>query len=103
MVQLPDIPAWRQAEITSTDRECEPNVPTIFAIAGKKFCSQIIHANIKIMHMKIYAKSQLSPQAHTQTHTDRFGRFQNGGHTDWLLEQQVIRMHFVSDNEFRGE
>lgn len=35
MIQLPDIPASRQAEITSTDRECEPNVPTIFAIAGK--------------------------------------------------------------------
>lgn len=62
MNQLPDIPAWRQAEITSTDRERGPSVPTILVIAGKKFYSRIVHANIKIMHMKIeqiYAKSQL--------------------------------------------
>lgn len=32
----PDIPALRQAEITSTDRDLGPSVPTIFVIAGKK-------------------------------------------------------------------
>lgn len=35
---LPDIPALRQAEIASTDRDLGPKVPTILVIAGKKFC-----------------------------------------------------------------
>jgi hypothetical protein len=30
------MPALRQPEITSTDRDLGPNVPTIFVIAGKK-------------------------------------------------------------------
>lgn len=33
---IPDIPALRQPEITSRDRDLGPRVPTIFVIAGKK-------------------------------------------------------------------
>lgn len=94
MIQLPDIPALRQAEITSTDREREPNVPTIFAIAGKKFCSRIIHAYIKIMHMKIYAKSQLSLHTHTHALTALDGSRMEAIRIGSSSSKQVIRMHF---------
>jgi len=33
---IPDIPAVKQAEITCTDRELGPRVPTILVIVGKK-------------------------------------------------------------------
>lgn len=33
--QLPDMPALRQAEIVSTERDLGPRVPTILVIAGK--------------------------------------------------------------------
>ena len=33
---VPDIPALRQEEMTSTVRDFGPSVPTIFVIAGKK-------------------------------------------------------------------
>lgn len=35
---IPDIPAFRQSEIISTDLDFEPSVPTIFVIAGKAVC-----------------------------------------------------------------
>lgn len=38
MSSVPDIPAFRQSEIISTDRDFGPSVPTIFVIAGKKVC-----------------------------------------------------------------
>jgi len=38
---VPDMPALRQPEITSTDRERGPKVPTILVIAGKKFCKYV--------------------------------------------------------------
>jgi hypothetical protein len=33
------MPALRQAEMVSTERDLGPSVPTIFVIAGKKLCS----------------------------------------------------------------
>lgn len=36
---IPDMPALRQPEIVSTDRDLGPNVPTIFVIAEKKLCN----------------------------------------------------------------
>jgi hypothetical protein len=32
------MPALRQAEMASTERDLGPSVPTIFVMAGKKFC-----------------------------------------------------------------
>lgn len=43
--QLPVIPALRQEEITSTDRERGPSVPTIFVIA-EKLCTRTQADNI---------------------------------------------------------
>lgn len=36
---VPDIPALRQPEMTSTERDLGPKVPTIFVMAGKKLCT----------------------------------------------------------------
>lgn len=44
--RIPDIPASRQWEIISTDRDFGPSVPTIFVIAGKKVCR--MHSNTSI-------------------------------------------------------
>jgi hypothetical protein len=35
---LPDMPALRQEEMVSTERDLGPSVPTILVIAGKKLC-----------------------------------------------------------------
>lgn len=35
---IPDIPAFKHADIVSTDCEFIPSVPTILDIAGKKVC-----------------------------------------------------------------
>lgn len=48
---LPDIPALRQPEITSTDRDLGPRVPTILVRAGKKLCDIIHHAKSKTSKM----------------------------------------------------
>ena len=37
---VPDIPALRQEEMTSTVRDFGPSVPTILVIAGKKLYTQ---------------------------------------------------------------
>lgn len=36
--KLPDMPALRQEEMVSTERDLGPSVPTILVIAGKKLC-----------------------------------------------------------------
>jgi hypothetical protein len=42
---IPDIPAFMQSEIISTDRDFGPSVPTILVIAGKTVCRQYIRNN----------------------------------------------------------
>ena len=39
--KLPDMPALRQEDIVSTERDLGPSVPTILVIAGKKLCDGI--------------------------------------------------------------
>lgn len=50
--RVPDIPAPRQREIISTDRDFGPRVPTIFVIAGKKDCMMALK--------KLQSKSKLT-------------------------------------------
>jgi hypothetical protein len=50
------MPALRQPEIVSTDRDLGPNVPTIFVIAEKKLCINTNTKSIIILIKSIIKK-----------------------------------------------
>ena len=88
---IPDIPALRQPEMTSTDRDLGPRVPTIFVIAGKKLCKIQSNSDPRTNESR---KKKLRLTKWTRNRRSyRFGWFENRSHSDWLLEKQVTRMH----------
>lgn len=65
MQRLPDIPAFRHASITSTERDLGPRVPTIFVSDGKKLCKVM---QIKLLEQPLRRKSinvRLKKKRHT--------------------------------------
>lgn len=57
---IPDIPALRQPEIVSTDRDLGPKVPTIFVIAGKKLYIHIHTHIIRYLHASNIQANQIN-------------------------------------------
>lgn len=58
MCVIPDIPALRQPEMVSTDRDLGPKVPTILVIAGKKLCTHQQPQLIKSIYINTYIITQ---------------------------------------------
>ena len=62
-LEIPDIPAFRQSEMISTDRDFGPSVPTIFVIAGKKVCRENIQLETwktKHLHSSVNPKQRFT-------------------------------------------
>lgn len=95
--KLPDMPALRQEEMVSTERDLGPSVPTILVIAGKKLCEGGWESD---QRRRNPSGSGSSRRARPKTSERRrkggaygLGWLQDGGHPDGLLQQQVGRMH----------
>jgi hypothetical protein len=94
------MPALRQAEMASTERDLGPSVPTIFVMAGKKFWFPFAGG--------VWTGDQLGlgdPHTHAQIsesgggnggRTYGLGWLEDGDHPDGLLEEQVGGMHLGS-------
>lgn len=72
---IPDIPALRQLEIVSTDRDLGPKVPTIFVIAGKKLYTQKQIIKLQIYNQMLTCK-QYFKSIKSNTYTIRCSRTQ---------------------------
>jgi hypothetical protein len=96
-----DMPALRQAEMVSTERDLGPSVPTILVMAGKKLCppTQVNRYGLGGCVRRRSIPPDLSSRAKKKGKKREgegahgLGRLQDGGHPDGLLEQQVRGMH----------
>lgn len=97
---VPDMPALRQPERASTDRDLGPRVPTILVKAGKKLweihqkqiTNEIEHE--KKMNRSIRTNQRTGKWNHgDREKAHRFGWLEDWSHPDRLLEKKMAGMH----------
>ena len=92
--KLPDMPALRQEEMVSTERDLGPSVPTILVIAGKKLCDGIHpQGRNQSRILRVVANRGNLKKAKDDAAAYGLGWLEDGGHPDGLLEQKVGGMH----------
>lgn len=92
------MPALRQEEMVSTERDLGPSVPTILVIAGKKLCEWGGGESDQRRRNPLGSGSPRRARPKTSEGRRKGGAYglgwlQDGGHPDGLLQQQVGRMH----------